>query len=67
MILCVCKNVSDKQIKAAINSGSKDLKSIQEKTGACTDCKICYSDLKELIEKNTNETIQNRDRETICI
>ena len=56
--VCYCANVNKKTIVSAINEGSNDIKSIQEKTGAGigTQCKelnpkggCCHSDINELI------------------
>lgn len=47
MIICVCKNVSDKVIKQMLKNGTP-MKQIIKETGVCSECCKCAKSLKEL-------------------
>ena len=61
---CYCKNISQEEIKIAIENGAKDLKDIQNSTGACTGnkCKelnptgkCCSSEVMKILGKSAPE------------
>lgn len=53
MIVCVCANVSDTQIK-----NFNDINSIKTDLNACNKCKKCKPMIEQLIENN-NTTLDN--------
>lgn len=56
MILCICKNVSDKTIRKMALSGCT-LEDIQKKTLAGTQCQCCIPCIKDIIEKPVDENV----------
>ena len=52
MIVCHCNGVTDSDIKFLISTGSKSIKDIQDKCGACTHCQGCRQVLAELLNNN---------------
>jgi len=56
MYVCVCKAVSDKDIKDAIHGGAEDWSSIQSRLGAGTGCGVCQEFTQQLI----NETLAEK-------
>ena len=46
MIVCVCKAVSDRHIRAAVNDGATRLQEISRRTGLGTCCGKCLPDAK---------------------
>ena len=48
MIICVCANVSDKQVKSVLNE-TCSLKAVRDQTGACKDCGICKKEIMKLV------------------
>ena len=50
MIVCHCKNINSDKIKKLIENGCETIKNIQDKSGACTDCKNCAPILKEMLK-----------------
>lgn len=48
MIVCLCRNVSDRTISAALEAGAKGLDGIAGATGAGTDCGCCIETLQAL-------------------
>ncbi len=51
MYVCLCKGVTDSQIKALVESGTRDLKSVQNNCKAGTQCGTCMCDLKKLLKE----------------
>jgi bacterioferritin-associated ferredoxin len=50
MILCVCKAVSDRSIRAAIADGATSIDEVAHRTSAGTDCGVCREDVHALLE-----------------
>ena len=50
-IICSCMDVTVGQIQAAIESGAKSVKDIQDQTGAGTICGACLDDIQNLIDQ----------------
>jgi len=46
MIICVCKAVSDRQIRAAVRDGATSLRDISRELGVGTCCGKCVPDAK---------------------
>ncbi len=51
MYVCVCKGVTEKQIKQAQEEGVSDYRSLREKTGVGTQCGKCSGDAKSCFRK----------------
>lgn len=56
MIVCICKAVSDREIKRLVNLGHT-LKEIQEITSAATQCGSCFKCLKQVVEDTQKENV----------
>ena len=50
MIVCVCKVVSDREIKRAIVNGATTLEDLQIDLGVCVNCKKCETCVRDLLE-----------------
>ncbi len=57
MFVCVCKAISDKDIKSAIYAGAEDLDSIQDALGAGTGCGTCHDFTQQLIDETLAEKL----------
>jgi bacterioferritin-associated ferredoxin len=55
MIMCVCKAVSDSDLRHAIQSHDNSLSDIINDTGITTDCGICTRDVKKLYKELVGE------------
>ena len=51
MYVCVCKAVTDKQIKQAHKDGVTDFRGLREKTGIGTQCGKCCGDAKNCLRQ----------------
>ena len=50
MLICLCKAVSDREVRGAIARGARSVRSVCQRTGAgtsCGSCKIDHTMLKE--------------------
>lgn len=49
MILCVCRGLSDAEIRETIAEGARSVDDLAEACGAGADCRVCCEDLERLI------------------
>lgn len=49
MIVCLCNNISDKDIKAELNNGSNSLRELKHALGVTSHCGACECEVKELV------------------
>ena len=52
MIVCLCKGVSDREIRRHIKGGCDSRRSIAKATGAGSDCGQCACDLSSMLEEH---------------
>ena len=50
MIVCQCRRVTDRDVRAAVARGASDLAELARECGAGTDCRGCRSTLEALLE-----------------
>jgi bacterioferritin-associated ferredoxin len=61
MYVCVCKAVTDRDIKRAVNEGASTVAEVMECTGAGTSCGTCIAEIAEVVEdKKGPATISRR-------
>ena len=49
MVVCLCKNVSSREIEEHIDQGATTLEEVGRRCGAGTDCGGCHADIEELL------------------
>jgi bacterioferritin-associated ferredoxin len=54
MIICVCKAVSDRHIRAAIEDGADSLRDLTRELGLGSCCGKCVPDAKEILVASRN-------------
>ncbi len=54
MYICICKSVTDRQIRRAARQGADSLYELQESLGVATGCGSC-ADMAESILEEANE------------
>lgn len=59
MIVCVCNNVSERQIRRAVDSGLTTMPQLREELGVGTCCGKCHSCAKTVLR----ECLENGVRE----
>jgi bacterioferritin-associated ferredoxin len=50
MIVCVCRRVSDQQIRAAVDCGARTVDEVGEVCRAGTGCGACHESIADIIE-----------------
>ena len=56
MYVCLCKAVTDKQIRDAVDNGVQNIDQLQDSCGAVTGCGRCREVAQELIEERLADT-----------
>lgn len=59
MIVCVCRNVSEREIRRACRKGAHTLADIQVETGACTNCHACKTAVLECLAKSEEAALKS--------
>jgi|GEM_PF-156548 len=60
MIVCVCHNISESEIKAAVKGGLDDMHLLRENLGIGTCCGKCKSCTKKILRECGAEDIRQR-------
>lgn len=55
MYVCVCKGITDRQIKAAIHNGASSLGQLRKALGVASQCGKCSLMTRELLDEALNE------------
>ena len=50
MYVCICNNVTDRQIRAAVSEGANSLEALSQKLKVTTGCGRCTDSVHELLE-----------------
>ncbi|MGH8115719.1 MAG: (2Fe-2S)-binding protein [Rhodanobacteraceae bacterium] len=50
MYVCVCKSISDQDIRRAVAHGADTFEAVQTRTGCTTCCGCCEVEARELVE-----------------
>ncbi len=58
MYVCVCKNVTDSQIKKAIKNGAQNLHQVKQKLNLGTQCCKCLPTARQIIQQE----LQNQEK-----
>lgn len=53
MIVCLCKSVSDRQIKACVDAGANSLEELQMDLGVALCCGKCEGYVREMLDGST--------------
>ncbi len=57
MYICICKNVTDGQIKRSVReNGVRNLRGLRRELGACDQCGKCASEARQIISECLGES-----------
>lgn len=56
MYVCLCKAVTDRQIKDSIENGACTYAEVRRATGVSTQCGKCWQTAKAIIQENVKKT-----------
>jgi len=51
MYVCVCKAVTDRQLRAAVADGATSMRKLRQTLGVCSDCGTCGPYARELLRE----------------
>ncbi len=66
MIVCICHNVSDKAIRAALEAGASSLQEIRAQLNVGSCCGKCNAFAKTLVRAHVEETLITEVRRTVA-
>lgn len=49
MYVCICKGVTDRQIRRAIDDGAHSVRCLRRELDVCTDCGKCAREVRKLL------------------
>ena len=49
MYVCICRRVSDREVRQVVESGAQSVDAVGERCGAGTDCGSCHDEIADLI------------------
>jgi bacterioferritin-associated ferredoxin len=59
MYVCICKGITDHQIKSAVNSGASSFRQVRNALGVASQCGKCACLAKNIIEETVAENKQS--------
>lgn len=51
MYVCICKGITDRQIREAVYDGSTSVKALRRQLGVSSQCGLCAELTREIIDK----------------
>ena len=54
MIVCLCKGVTERDVRSCIRRGANTVEALQGSCEAATDCGTCRSDLQRMLNEQRN-------------
>lgn len=55
MYVCVCKGITDRQIKAAVNEGATSMAKLRRSLGVASQCGKCTCLTREIVQEALRE------------
>jgi len=55
MYVCLCKGITDRQIKAAINDGANSIGQLRKALGVASQCGKCSATTREILQETLCE------------
>ncbi|MDD3517651.1 MAG: bacterioferritin-associated ferredoxin [Chromatiales bacterium] len=52
MYICICKGVTDRQIRHAVENGAASMRELREQLGVCSDCGKCGQCAKGILREH---------------
>jgi bacterioferritin-associated ferredoxin len=56
MYVCLCKGITDRQIKAAVHDGARSLGKLRKSLGVASQCGKCSSLTREILADTLQDT-----------
>ncbi len=56
MYVCLCKGITDSQIRDAVDSGAESVRAVRDSLGASSQCGGCASQVREIVKATLEDT-----------
>lgn len=50
MYVCLCKGITDSQIRDAVNAGAESMRQVRDTLGVATQCGKCACDTRDIVK-----------------
>lgn len=55
MYVCICKGITDHQIRAAVNEGAENMRAVRQSLGVASQCGKCGSLARDIVREALDE------------
>jgi len=52
MYICLCKGITDSQIRQAVNGGAESVRAVREELGVSTQCGKCACSVRDIVKSS---------------
>lgn len=56
MYVCLCKGITDTQIREAVDGGAESVRAVRDQLGASSQCGRCVSQVREIVKATLEDT-----------
>ncbi len=56
MYVCLCKGITDSQIRDAVDNGAESVRAVRDCLGASSQCGRCVSQVREIVKSTLEDT-----------
>lgn len=57
MYVCICRSVTERDIRRAIGDGACRMRELRKELGVCAQCGKCAQSVRELLDEGRHHTI----------
>ena len=62
MYVCICKGITDTQIRAAVQDGAGSLREVNSALGVASQCGKCGIMAREIVRESLNELVESNEQ-----
>jgi len=59
MYVCICKGITDTQIRAAVEDGASSMRDVRKTLGVASQCGKCSMVTREIVRESLNDLADN--------
>lgn len=62
MYVCLCKGITDTQIRAAVQDGASSMREVSSSLGVASQCGKCGVMAREIVRESLNDLAENNEQ-----
>jgi bacterioferritin-associated ferredoxin len=62
MYVCICKGITDTQIRAAVEDGASSLREVHSALGVASQCGKCGIIARDIVRDSLNDLAENEEK-----